>query len=64
MVLYMDLAVNHFLKEHTNRLSFLAASAFCSRYDEEYADTCGKFRHEKIQTVGEHIITCGDYRQR
>ena len=36
---------------------------FCSRYDEEYADTFGKFRLERIQTVGEHFLTCGDYRQ-
>ncbi|WP_394706898.1 transposase zinc-binding domain-containing protein [Marispirochaeta sp.] len=36
---------------------------FCSRYDEEYADTFGKFRLERIQAVGEHFLTCGDYRQ-
>ncbi len=32
-----------------------------NRYDEEYADTFGKFRLERIQAVGEHFITCGDY---
>ncbi|MCF7939629.1 MAG: hypothetical protein K9L68_13615 [Spirochaetales bacterium] len=36
---------------------------FCIRYDEEYADTFGKFRLERIQVVGEHFLTCGDYRQ-
>ncbi len=36
---------------------------FCSRYDEEYADAYGKFRLERIQAVGEHFLTCGDYRQ-
>ena len=33
------------------------------RYDEEYADTFGKFRLERIQAVSEHFLTCGDYRQ-
>jgi len=32
---------------------------FCSWYDEEYADTFGKLRLERIQTVGEHFLTCG-----
>src|SRR6056297_684738 len=36
---------------------------FLSRYDEEYADTFGKFRLERIRTVGEHFLTCGDYRK-
>jgi len=36
---------------------------FLSRYDEEYADTFGKFRLERIRTVGEHFLTCVDYRK-
>jgi hypothetical protein len=36
---------------------------FCSRYEDEYADTFGKFRLKRIQALGEHFLTCGDYRQ-
>jgi hypothetical protein len=34
----------------------------CSRYENEYAGTFGKFQLERMKVVGEHFLTSGDYR--
>jgi hypothetical protein len=36
-------------------------SDFCSEYDMKYATDYGKFRLQRIESVGEKFITCGDY---
>jgi hypothetical protein len=36
-------------------------SDFCSEYDMKYATDYGKFRLQRIESVGEKFITCGDH---
>ena len=36
---------------------------FCEQCDEKYASTCGMYRLERIQHIGERFSTCGDYLQ-
>ena len=36
-------------------------SDFVRVYEDEYADRYGKYRLERIKTIGEHFLACGDY---
>ena len=36
-------------------------SDFVRVYEDDYADRYGKYRLERIKTIGEHFLACGDY---
>jgi len=36
-------------------------SDFVRVYEHDYADRYGKYRLERIKTIGEHFLACGDY---